>query len=442
MNRLHPSLMPGSASATRIATRNAAFFEYANTTDHMKLGIAPLIVFAAFGTLIACADSDGSNAATADPCAAVGFLGSPCYPNATCNVGLACDGGLCIDPSTQAGQQGAACYPNDTCNDGLLCESGTCVIDAELADAGDSGLPDSTDEDTIADASSDSGPDGTDDAQNDVDAQDIAADSTETSDTEADGHVEETPPGFVRIEAGTFLMGSPNEEAGRYQDEVQHTVTLTRAFLLQATEVTVEQYQTLLGTNPSVHHDCGAGCPVENVSWYDAIGYANALSEAEGFEPCYGDSGEILGGASVYECEGYRLPTEAEWEYAARAGTTTSTYAGNLEQIGCEDTVLLSIAWFCGNASLAKHPVGEKEPNAWGLYDMLGNIREWASDWYSDFPGVVTDPVGADSGVSRVTRGGDWGRHARDARAACRSNQHDPTFRSANIGFRVARSLR
>ena len=250
-------------------------------------------------------------------------------------------------------------------------------------------------------------------------------------------------PGFVRIEPGTFTMGSPDGEPGCVDNETQHAVTLTGAFLLQATEVPQGEYATLMGTNPSRFADCGAECPVESVSWYDAVAYANALSASEGLAPCYDASGHVVGGATVYECVGYRLPTESEWEYAARAGSTTATYGGDLDgdTRSCDAQPSLdSIAWYCGNAGGETRPVGGKAPNAWGLYDMLGNVRERTSDWYDDYPGAETDPVGPSTGSYRVVRGGHWNNSAGSARAACRGID-GPDDRSSTGGFRLARSL-
>ena len=145
--------------------------------------------------------------------------------------------------------------------------------------------------------------------------------------------------------------------------------------------------------------------------------------------------------ASPYECPGYRLPTEAEWEYAARAGTTTATYNGNLDDTGCSSTVLEPIAWYCGNSGDEIHPVGNLDPNAWGLYDMLGNVSEWCHDRYESDLGssAVANPWGPAAGSYRVFRGGSWDRSAWGTRAAYRFRRY-PDNRSYNIGFRPARS--
>jgi formylglycine-generating enzyme required for sulfatase activity len=240
-------------------------------------------------------------------------------------------------------------------------------------------------------------------------------------------------PEFVLISAGTFTMGSLTSEANRGSDETQHSVTLTGGFYLQTTEVTQGQWQALMGSNPSYFPSCGPGCPVEQVSWTDAVSFANALSTAEGLAPCYDSAGNV-NGASVYSCTGYRLPTEAEWEYAARAGSMQAQYGS-----------LTSIAWYMDNSGSATHPVGQRQANAWGLYDMLGNVWEWTHDWYAADYGngnsTVTNPVGASSGSGRVNRGGGWGSVAARVRAANRNN-NGPGYRADDLGFRLARSAR
>jgi len=253
---------------------------------------------------------------------------------------------------------------------------------------------------------------------------------------------------FVRISSGTFTMGSPPEELGRaanIEREAQRTVTLTRDFWLQSREVTQGEYASLMGNNPAFNSDCGSNCPVERVTWFHAVAYANALSASQGLPPCYDAEGNVVGGETVYDCCGYRLPTEAEWEYAARAGTTTATYGGDLTDISCNDRTLEpefgpGIAWFCGNARDQTHAVGQKAPNGWGLYDMLGNVWEWTQDWYTDIPLASTDPWGPETGWNRVARGGAYNSGARHARAASR-DQSDPGGRGFTRGFRLARTV-
>ncbi len=234
------------------------------------------------------------------------------------------------------------------------------------------------------------------------------------------------PSGFVEIPAGVFMMGSPSSEEGRYDDETQREVRITRPFWLKTTEVTQGEWESVMGSNPSHFSSCGKNCPVENVSWFDAIGYMNKLSEREGLERCYESDGRFKG----LRCTGYRLPTEAEWEYAARAGTTGARY-GSLDSVG----------WYSGNSGGRTQAVGQKTPNAWGLYDMLGNVYEWVQDWYGAYPsGAVVDPLGPYSGARRVGRGGDWDGSARGLRAAFRAYV-TPGARGSSLGFRLSRSM-
>jgi formylglycine-generating enzyme required for sulfatase activity len=245
-------------------------------------------------------------------------------------------------------------------------------------------------------------------------------------------------------------MGSPESEPGRLASEEEHEVTLTRWFEIMETEVTQEQFEALMAYNPSNFTSCGSNCPVEQVSWSEAAAYANAMSADAGLAECYSCSGS---GDSMtctpsrafetpYDCPGYRLPTEAEWEYAARAGTTEATYNGTSTLIECEspNEVLDPIAWFCGNSSDTTHPAGDKTPNDWGLYDMLGNVFEFVHDWYGEYIGDETDPWGPDTGTNRVERGGSWVHYASHARSAFRIG-FDPGSRTYSLGIRLARTL-
>ena len=253
-----------------------------------------------------------------------------------------------------------------------------------------------------------------------------------------DGAVLERTSAYVRIEPGVYTMGSPAGELGRYADEVQHQVTITRAFLMKTTEVTQEEWQAVMGNNPSRFAACGATCPVEQVSWNDAVDYVNRLSDAEGLAPCYDENLAFAG----LGCLGYRLPTEAEWEYAARAGTETAYHTGMNTQTGCNDDPNLNLAgWYCGNAANTTHPVGQKQVNAWGLYDMHGNVWEWVQDWYAAYPaGAAVDPVGPSVGGGRLGRGGAWEYNAQYARSSFRGS-YSAENKYSSIGFRPARSL-
>ena len=214
---------------------------------------------------------------------------------------------------------------------------------------------------------------------------------------------------------GQFMMGSPTSERGRDSDEVQHEVVLTRGFFLSETECTQGQWEAVMGGNPSYFQ--GTEWPVEEVSWEEAVEYCRKLTAKQRAEGILADGWE------------WRLPTEAEWEYAARAGTTGARY-GKLD----------TIAWRDGNSGIQTHPVKQKTANAWGLYDMMGNVWEWCSDWYGEYPTEsVTDPTGPNSGSRRVYRGGSWGSVAGFARSANRDG-YDPGNRLINLGFRPALS--
>ncbi|MBR6460739.1 MAG: formylglycine-generating enzyme family protein [Verrucomicrobia bacterium] len=229
---------------------------------------------------------------------------------------------------------------------------------------------------------------------------------------------------IVEIKAGTFTMGSPADELGRESDEVQHEVTLTQDYWLGKYEVTQAQYEAIMETNPS--HFSGDNNPVEEVSWNDAMEFCAKLTAAAKA------SGKLPEG---YE---FTLPTEAQWEYACRAGTTTALNSGkNLSgEEECPEMDEVDCYW--GNSDRKTHPVGQKQPNAWGLYDMHGNVNEWCLDWEGEYPtSSVTDPTGPVTGDYRILRGGCWGNYAYYCRSASRSSNSDDTS-DWNYGFRVA----
>ena len=223
---------------------------------------------------------------------------------------------------------------------------------------------------------------------------------------------------FNRIPAGTFTMGSPADEPGRDESEIQHEVTLTQPFYMQATEVTQRQWRAVMGSDPSAFQSCGDDCPVENVSWDHVQVFIAALNR--------------LGEGT------YRLPSEAEWEYAARAGSTTAFANGEITVTdGGGDPNLDVMGWYFHNSGGTPHPVAGKQPNAWGLYDMHGNVAEWCQDWIWAYPWEpVTDPTGPSSGSLRVTRGGHWIHYARYCRSAVRVGAY-PFSPGDAVGFRL-----
>ena len=229
---------------------------------------------------------------------------------------------------------------------------------------------------------------------------------------------------LVLIPKGMFTMGSPIEEEGASNDEEQHEVTISKDYYLGVTEVTQGQYEKVMGTKPSYFQGdkikgSSSNHPVEQVSWEDAVEFCKKLSDL----PEEKAAGRV-----------YRLPTEAEWEYACRAGSKTAySFGESSKSLG-------DYAWFDGNSNGQTHPVGEKKANAWGLYDMHGNVWEWCSDWYGDYPnGAVSDPVGPREGSNRVLRGGGWISGAANCRSANRG-WRDPSGRDDRFGFRVALS--
>ena len=242
---------------------------------------------------------------------------------------------------------------------------------------------------------------------------------------------------FAKIKAGTFMMGSPEYEAGRYNNEKLHPVTLTHDFELQTTEVTQWQWYKVMGNNPSVFKNAKycpqkgeykeirrggvtvttmcMNHPVETVSYHDVETFINRLNSMQ----------------TGYK---YRLPTEAEWEYAARAGSSAAYSFGS-------DTGLLGqYAWYDGNSGNQTQRVATKAPNAWGLYDVHGNVWEWTQDWYAGYGTTLqVNPYGGINGEYRVVRGGSWGYYAWFLRAAFR-NYFDPGYAYASLGLRLSRT--
>lgn len=249
---------------------------------------------------------------------------------------------------------------------------------------------------------------------------------------------------FVRIPTGNFRMGSESSLA-QPDERPLHDVELSRGFWMGKHEVKQFEWELIMDNNPSRFKGCGRGCPVQNVSWDEAQAFIRQLNAREAGE-----------GYS------YRLPTEAEWEYAARGGTDTDTPAGDVAVLGAMHAPVLDrIGWYGGNSGAdysgargcaewqerqyqarrcGPHPVGMKEANAYGLHDMLGNVWEWVRDYYGAYPnGSAKDPTGPRTGATRVYRGGSWGSKASEVRSGNRESG-SPDFRHVHLGFRIVRT--
>jgi formylglycine-generating enzyme required for sulfatase activity len=305
--------------------------------------------------------------------------------------------------------------------------------------------------------------------------------ATSTSDNTKDSTCvvtvkEPMPPieGMEWIESGTFMMGSPVTEPGSFDDEYPHQVTLTQGFYMGKYEVTQGQFKELMGYNPGYFYNEGQSegyyddgyyeegwkdYPVDSVTWYDAVEFCNKLSEQKGLEPAYTITGRTPATGSItgatgtinWAASGYRLPTEAEWEYACRAGTTTPFNTGAGITSGLDGQANFDGEWLPYNGAPAGDnleyptPVGSYAPNAWGLYDMHGNIGEWCWDWYASYRRTATgaspetDPKGSESGYNRVLRGGSWWHPGAGIRSACRDNFGPGTISNVSVfnGFRV-----
>ncbi len=230
--------------------------------------------------------------------------------------------------------------------------------------------------------------------------------------------VESIEDNMVTLTGGTFHMGCSDGDNDCESEEYPQHEVIVSSFKISAYEVTQGQWEAVMGSNPSEFYECGDDCPVESVSWYDVQDFIYELNSLTG--------------------KNYRLPTEAEWEYATRAGTTTQYYCGD------DESRLDDIAWYDDNAtSYTTHPVGQRVPNAWGLYDMSGNVYEWVSDKYdSDYYEISpsTDPQGPSSGLHRVFRGGGWFTNAKKCRSSFRAHNY-PEIDGNGLGFRLARKL-
>jgi formylglycine-generating enzyme required for sulfatase activity len=250
-----------------------------------------------------------------------------------------------------------------------------------------------------------------------------------------------TPGGFVHVPGGTFTMGSPDNEAEREADEIRHTVTVS-GFYIASSELTQAQYRAVTGENPSANQ--GDNLPVENVTWYDAVQYCNALSQRDGLTPAYTISGQTV--TWNRSANGYRLPTEAEWEFACRAGIATPfNFGGYVED---SDANCYNAYGYNNNASgswvngYLQHSVAVNSysPNGLELYDMHGNVAEWVWDWYGAYgTASASDPAGTSEGNYKTARGGGWNDFPKHIRSAYRSAfpADVPLY---GIGIRLARN--
>jgi formylglycine-generating enzyme required for sulfatase activity len=244
------------------------------------------------------------------------------------------------------------------------------------------------------------------------------------------------------VPAGTHTVGcTPGQRSScRSDEEPARSVQLTRGVLIGELEVTQGLYAKHVGANPSSFAGCGEDCPVESVTWHDAVAFANAMSAAEGLEPCYTILGQDVTWPAGLDCEGYRLPTAAEWEVAARGGE-------DFKFAGSDDLYELDaqlITHEVDMVAVTLGPAGRMMANAYGLHGMSGGVQEWAWDWHRashDQGSPSIDPMGPETGTHRVSHGGSWSGYPLDGRVSFRGRT-DPDYRGIVLGFRLARTVR
>ncbi len=376
-------------------------------------------------------------------------VNDPCIANTDCADKI-CHLGICASSTPK--DQGQTCTGNGECKS-FICKNGICA--KGTAGLGTECLHDQECSSGLcklgkcASGSSDGGLDGSGGGPDGPDAA-----------TAPDAYVLNLK--LVSVSSGTFTMGAPSSDLCRdtvFKSEAEHTVTLTRGIKMAESEVTQGQFKALMGYNPSLFgpggpQNCGLDCPVESISWHEAAAFCNALSSKEGKTACYGCTGKgasvacveapafgPTNGKKIYDCPGYRLPTDAEWEHAYRAGSKTPLYKtptcdGTIKSCTGSDPNTGLIGWYLKNSSVITHLVKQKQPNAWGLYDMAGNVQEWCHDGFViDLSTLGSkDPViGAKS--THVVHGGGATDPPRELRAASRLNL-SPVLRNANVGFR------
>ena len=237
------------------------------------------------------------------------------------------------------------------------------------------------------------------------------------------------------------MMGNSGNYRDSWTDDDYpvHKVTLSKPFYIGKFEVTNAQWKALMGTEKSEFN--GQNLPVEKVTWYDCIEFCNKLSEKHGLTKCYKKNGKDV--QCDWLANGWRLPTEAEWEYACKAGTTTDFYSGNLTNDKCTplDINLDMIGFYCGNSNSSPKPVGKKAPNAYGIYDMSGNVLEWCWDFWGDYPYTeIIDPKGSSKSSARVLRGGSCNYYANGCRSSYREKYNYMNESGSSVGFRICRN--